>query len=80
MERANWYFSSAENQELFAQNPEKYAPQYGSYCAYGTTKVQLAPVNPNAWSIVDRKLYLNYSKEVKNFWKKDIHGHIVLAH
>ncbi len=76
---ANWYFSSAENRDLFAQNPEKYAPQYGGYCAYGMAKGQLAPIDPNAWSIVDGKLYLNYSKRVKELWEKDIPGHIAIA-
>jgi YHS domain-containing protein len=28
---AKWYFKSAENRDLFAANPEKYAPQYGGY-------------------------------------------------
>jgi len=28
---AKWYFSSAENRDLFAADPERYAPQYGGY-------------------------------------------------
>jgi len=28
---AKWYFSSAENRNLFAADPERYAPQYGGY-------------------------------------------------
>jgi YHS domain-containing protein len=28
---AKWYFSSTENRELFAADPERYAPQYGGY-------------------------------------------------
>ncbi len=28
---AKWYFSSAENRDLFVANPEHYAPQYGGY-------------------------------------------------
>lgn len=28
---AKWYFISAENRDLFASNPERYAPQYGGY-------------------------------------------------
>ena len=76
---AIWYFSSVENRDLFAQNPEKYAPQYGGYCAYAMTKGEFAPTDPNAWSIVDGKLYLNYNQEVQNLWKKDIAGHIAKA-
>ena len=28
---ATWQFASAENLNLFANNPEKFAPQYGGY-------------------------------------------------
>jgi YHS domain-containing protein len=28
---AKWYFSSAQNRDLFASDPERYAPQYGGY-------------------------------------------------
>ena len=28
---ATWQFASAENRNLFADNPEKYAPQFGGY-------------------------------------------------
>lgn len=28
---AKWYFSSADNRDLFAADPERYAPQYGGY-------------------------------------------------
>ena len=35
---AKWKFSSQANLDLFKSNPEKYAPQYGGYCAYGVTQ------------------------------------------
>ena len=28
---AKWYFSSAENRDLFVAEPERFAPQYGGY-------------------------------------------------
>lgn len=28
---AKWYFTSSENRDLFAADPERYAPQYGGY-------------------------------------------------
>ena len=61
------------------KNPEKYAPQYGGYCAYGMSEGHKAPTDPNAWTIVDEKLYLNYSLEVKENWKKDQQQRIVKA-
>ena len=57
---ATWRFYTAENRDLFAKNPEKYAPQFGGYCAFGVTGGYLAPTDPTAWKVVEDKLYLNY--------------------
>lgn len=76
---ATWYFSSKENKDLFEKNPEAFAPQYGGYCAYGTADNHKAPTQPDAWSIVDNKLYLNYNKKVQTEWKKHQEGYIEQA-
>lgn len=68
---ADWFFSSKDHLDSFAQNPEKYAPQYGGYCAYGCSNGRKVPTDPNAWTIVDGKLYLNKSLEVKEKWSKE---------
>ena len=68
---AVWYFSSGENLETFKSNPVGYAPQYGGYCAYGTADGHKASTEPDAWKIVDNKLYLNYSKDVQSIWMKN---------
>ncbi len=68
---ANWYFSSPQNQEKFKENPGKYAPQYGGYCAYGLSNGYKAPTDADAWTIANGKLYLNYSKEVRLLWNKE---------
>ena len=74
---ADWYFSSAENLELFKLNPEKYAPQYGGFCAWAVAaKHDRAPGDPKYWKIVDDKLYLNYDKSVQEKWQQDIPGFI----
>ena len=69
--KADWYFSSQQNLELFKANPEKYAPQYGGYCAYGMSDGHKAPTDADAWTIVNGKLYLNYNADVKKEWSKD---------
>ena len=33
-----FYFSSAASRDTFAANPDKFAPQYGGYCAFGMVK------------------------------------------
>ena len=68
---SNWLFSSAKNRDLFKGDPEKYAPQFGGFCAYGVSEDHKSPTSPDAWTIVDGKLYLNYDKGVKELWSKD---------
>ncbi len=73
---ATWRFASAENRERFAAAPEKYAPQYGGYCAYGVAGGYTVKTEPDAWSVVDGKLYLNYDRSVQASWAKDPAGYI----
>lgn len=77
---ADWRFANQANLELFKASPEKYAPQYGGYCAYGTAGNHKSPTDPAAtWTIVDGKLYFNYNADVKKMWVKDIPGYIKKA-
>jgi len=78
-QRATWRFASAENRDLFANNPEQYAPEYGGYCAWAVSQGYTAPIDPNAWKIVDGKLYLNFNRRIQQRWEKDIPGHIAQA-
>lgn len=68
---ANWFFSSKQHLDLFKANPAKYAPQYGGYCAYGLSRGYKASTVPEAWTIDNGKLYLNYSISVRNDWDKN---------
>ncbi len=68
---AKWLFSSEENMKKFQTNPEAYAPQFGGYCSYAVSKGYTADGDPNAWKVVDGKLYLNYDPEVKKLWEQE---------
>ncbi len=74
-----WRFASEENRAAFAADPEKFAPQYGGYCAYAVSEGYTASTVPEAWKIVDGKLYLNYSRGVQRRWERDIPGRIAAA-
>ena len=76
---ATWRFASAEHLEKFRETPEKYAPQYGGYCAWAVAQGKTAAGDPRYWTVVDGKLYLNYSKGVQKRWAEDIPGHITQA-
>ncbi|MEM8641969.1 MAG: YHS domain-containing (seleno)protein [Cyanobacteria bacterium P01_G01_bin.54] len=76
---ATWRFANAENRDRFAADPEKYAPQYGGFCAWAVSQGNTAPIDPEAWKIVEGKLYLNYDKRIQKRWEKDIPGNIEKA-
>ena len=76
---ATWHFSSAANMEMFMADPRAYAPEYGGYCAFAMSKGYIATSVPEAWTIHDGKLYLNYSVSVRRTWSRDIPSNIVLA-
>jgi YHS domain-containing protein len=73
---ATWRFSSAEHLAAFRAEPEHFAPQYGGYCAWAVSNGYTASSDPEAWRIVDGKLYLNYSKRVQKRWEEDVPGYI----
>lgn len=78
-EGATYQFSTTENRDKFVANPTKYTPQYGGWCAYGWSQGYPAKIDPESWTIVDGKLYLNYNKDVKVTWDKDQKGFIEKA-
>ena len=76
---ATWKFSSQQHLDLFLADPEKYAPQYGGYCAWAMSNGDTASAEPDLWTIHEGKLYLNYSKRVNRRWQEDIPGFISKA-
>jgi YHS domain-containing protein len=71
-----WHFRNQKNLDSFKADPKKYVPQFGGYCAYGASENHKAPTQPEAFTIVNGKLYLNYNKDVKELWLKDSAEHI----
>lgn len=66
---AQWLFASAQHRDLFLAEPEKYRPQYGGFCAYALgAKNDLVKVDPRIFTIVDGRLFLNYSAAVRADW------------
>lgn len=73
---AEWHFASAEHRDQFAADPERYAPQFGGFCAMALTENVIKVVDPEAWTIVDGKLYLNFSKKGRVKFRGDLDGNI----
>ena len=76
---ARYRFASAANRDRFAQDPARYVPQYGGFCAFAVSRGYTAVIDPEAWSVVSGRLYLNYSKRVQRMWQEDVPGNIKKA-
>ena len=76
---AQWRFSSEANLAAFTADPESFVPQYGGYCAWAVSQGYTAKGDPDNWTIVDGKLYLNYNDDVQATWEGDIPGFINAA-
>lgn len=74
-----WLFSTKEHADMFKANPEKYAPQYGGYCAYGCSRGYKAKTYAEAFTVKDGKLYFNYNLKTREEWLKDFKAYIEKA-
>jgi YHS domain-containing protein len=75
-EGGTWRFATPAHLEQFKADPAKYAPQFGGYYAWAVSQGYSAPADPQAWKIVDDRLYLNYNLDVKKTWEQDVPGNI----
>jgi len=66
-----WHFSNEEHRQLFITNPVKYTPQYGGYCSYAMSYGLVVSSDPHAFTLLNDKLYLNYSLDVRSKWLKN---------
>lgn len=78
-DEAVWRFASAENKALFAADPLRYLPAFGGFCAYGTSRGYLVKTEPEAWSIISGRLYLNYDLGTRTTWLRDTAAYIARA-
>jgi YHS domain-containing protein len=76
---STFHFASKANRDAFAAEPERYAPQYGGFCAFGMASGYKAAIDPAAFTVREGKLYLNYSRDVQRQWSADIPGHLARA-
>ena len=76
---ATWRFASADNRDRFKAEPERYAPQYGGYCAYAMSTDSFSPGDAKRWRIVDGKLYLNANIFAQTLWENNIPKRVVDA-
>jgi YHS domain-containing protein len=76
---ATYYFASSEDKARFDKEPARHEPAYGGFCAYGVSRNKLVAIDPEAFQIVDGRLLLQYSKDVRTDFNKDIQGNFAKA-
>jgi len=76
---ATYHFASAANRDAFKAEPNKYAPQFGGFCAMGVALDKKLDGDPTAWKVDGGKLYLNVNKDVQKKWLEDVPGNLVKA-
>jgi YHS domain-containing protein len=76
---ATYLFASEEHRKLFSENPAKYTPQFGGFCAYGVALGKLFPVDINTWQLRDGKLYLNLNADILKKFNADFGGNLAKA-
>lgn len=76
---STYFFASGEHKKRFEENPHRYVPQYGGFCAYGAALDALFPVDINTWQIRNGKLYLNLNPEISKKFNADFDGNIAKA-
>ena len=74
-----WHFATAAHLETFMADPDAYAPQYGGYCAFAMSRGYIASSVPEAWTVHEGRLYLNFSVNVRQMWLQDVPGNIARA-
>ena len=74
-----YYFASAENKAAFDADAAKYQPQFGGFCAWAVSRGYTAPIDPNAFQIVNGRLLLQYSLKVRTDFSADTEGNLKKA-
>jgi len=68
---ASYRFTSAANKAAFDQDPEKYVPQFGGFCAWAVSNGYTAPISVDAFEIVEGRLLLQYDKGARALFDKN---------
>lgn len=76
---ATYWFATEQNQTMFKDHPEMFAPRYGAFSGYGISQGKLLPSHPEIFEVVDGHLIFLNSPEEKDEFQKDLSGNISKA-
>ena len=75
-EGAAYRFASQAHLDAFKQDPDRYVPQYGGFCAFGVSVGKKFDGDPRLWKIDGGKLYLNLNEEIYETFLEDVDGNV----
>ena len=64
-------FSSEDNRDRFLEDPERYIPAYGGFCALGVANGYKDDLHPEAFDIIEGRLFFNLSPGIHESWKRN---------
>ena len=76
---AIYRFASSQHKALFDQDPMKYEPQFGAFCAYAVSVGRTAPIDVKTFSIINGRLVVQHNARAVGLWNKDPQGNLKLA-
>ena len=68
---ATYWFKNAEHRAQFVSSPERYAPQFQGFCTIDLSRGIKTEPDPEAWSILDGKLYVFGKKRGPGVFAQD---------
>lgn len=76
---ATYRFISEEHKQKFLEDPARYVPKYGGYCAYSVSLGKKFDVDPKTWEIIDGRLYLEHDQGTRVVWLMKVDKYIAIA-
>ena len=70
----SYRFESEQNRHKFADNPEKFVPAYGGWCATAMAEGRKVEVDPEKFKVTEGRLFLFYKGwlgDARKDWNKD---------
>lgn len=70
---AQWRFASQTHMRLFKKSPQKYAPEFGGYCAFGMSAggKEVHACNPTVYTLQKGRLIVFSSQAQLDAWMKN---------
>lgn len=75
-----YLFASEREKGMFRNDPEKYNPAFGGWCAFGMAIGDKFPVDPTNFKIVDGRLFLflrNENIDALPLWNKENESNLI---